>query len=124
MRVRALIASDIPALLAMQAEYPYPSLDGALEAVSVVVDDDDKPICAAAAKRLIEAYFWCGKFSSPMAGLHALRLLHDDLAVQLRERGYSEIEAFLPPPVAAQFSRRLKKSFGWRPNWPSLNRRF
>ncbi len=138
MKVRNLIPSDIPLLKAMQGEFPYPDLEGEtwthggprpkseprLEAMRVLVDDDDKPLMAVAAKRLVELYLWCGNIERPLAKMYALRLLHEDMANELKQRGYNSVEAFLPPPVAKRFARRLVKSFGWRPNWPSWSRGF
>lgn len=124
MKVRSLKPSDIPALHAMQKVFPYPDLDAAfVESIRVVVDDDDKPLMAVAAKRLVELYLWCGAIKRPHAQMYALRLLHEDMASQLRAKGYTSVEAFLPPPVAKRFAKRLQRSFGWRPNeWPSLTR--
>ncbi len=137
MKVRNLIPGDIPILKAMQGDFPYPDLEGEewtyggprpprepqLEAMRVVVDDDDKPLMAVAAKRLIELYLWCGEIEKPLAKMYALRLLHDDMAKELRKLGYNSVEAFLPPPVAKRFARRLQKSFGWRLNpWSSLTK--
>lgn len=122
MTVRDLRSSDIPILQAMQGEFPYPDdpLDS-LESVRVVVDDDDKPLMAVGAKRLVELYLWCGNLERPLAKMYALRLLHEDMAKELKKLGYNAVEAFLPPPVAKRFARRLQKSFGWRPNAPSVS---
>ena len=82
MKVRALMASDIPALeeMAKASGFPYPELTGKpLEAFRVVVGEDDKPIMAAAAKRLVELYLFCGS-GGPFMKLEALRLLHADMA--------------------------------------------
>jgi len=120
--VRNLRPDDIPKLEAMQGEFPYPNVYE-LEAIRIVVDDHDQPVMACGAKKLLELYLWQGP-GTPLAKLHALRLLHEDLAVQLRQKGYHSVEAFLPPPVATRFARRLVKSFGWKLNWPSWTRSF
>ena len=122
MTVRALKASDLPALRAMADAigFPYPELtEEHLEAVRVLVDDDDRPMMAVAAKRLVELYLWCGDFKRPLAKLHAIRMLDEDMSEILRRKGYHQAEAFLPPTVAKRFARRLEKSFGWRKNWQS-----
>ena len=78
--------------MADQSGYPYPN--PALEpltAMRVVVDDDDRPIMAAAARPILEMFVWCGKFERPHAALHALRLLHDDMAPLLKAKGWSII---------------------------------
>ena len=125
MHTRALKQSDIPILrqMAEVSGFPYPD-PLKLEAIRVVVDDEDRPIMAAGAERLIQAYLWCGDFQRPHAKVFALRLLHEDMIARLKAKGYDGIEAFLPPTLAKRFARRLEKTFGWKPNWPSWNRSF
>jgi hypothetical protein len=128
MRVRELIPADLELLraAAKQTGFPYPDpTSKELLGVWVVVDDDENIVCAGGAKKLAEAYFWCGSVKRPAAKMFALRLLHEHMATKLRQLGYTEIEATLPPPVAHRFAQRLLKSFGWTLNtWTSLNRRF
>ena len=127
MRVRLIKGSDLPVLRSMAeaSGYPYPDLGAdKLEAIRVLVDDEDRPLMAAAARRLVEVYLWCGEFERPLAKLHALRMLHEEMAAILKQLGYCQAEAFLPPSLAKRFARRLEKSFGWRPNWPSWTRGF
>lgn len=122
MHVRTLKESDIPGLRAMAeaSGFPYPDLSAArLEAVMVVVDDDDRPVMACAAERLVQLYLYCGEFQRPHAKVFALRLLHEAMAAELRRKGYTSAEAFIPPALAKRFARRLEKMFDWRPNWPS-----
>lgn len=122
MRTRALKESDIPALKSMAeaSGFPYPDLSAArLEAIVVVVDDEDRPVMACAAERICQLYLWCGEFQRPHAKVYALRLLHETMAAELRRKGYTSAEAFLPPTLARRFARRLEKIFGWKPNWPS-----
>lgn len=125
MTARKLKPSDIPILEAMAkaSGYPYPKLSE-LGAVYVVVDENDQPLMAAGAKEIIEIYLWCGEFEKPLAKMHAMRVLHDSMAVDLRSRGYREANAFMPPTLAARFGRRLERSFGWVRNWPSWAKRF
>lgn len=122
MRTRALKNSDIPALRAMAeaSGFPYPDLSAArLEAVVVVVDEEDRPLMACAAERLVQLYLWSGAFERPHAKVYALRLLHEAMAEELRRKGYTSAEAFLPPTLAKRFARRLEKMFGWAKNWES-----
>ncbi len=126
MRVRGLIPADIPILKAMAeaSGYPYPDLSaGRLESVLVVVDDDDRPVMAAAAERLVQIYLYCGEFQRPHAKLFAVRLLHEAMANALKRKGYDSAEAFIPPTLAEKFARRLEKTFGWVRNWPSWTHR-
>lgn len=122
MRTRPLRESDIPLLRAMAdaSGFPYPDLSAArLEAVLVVVDDEDRPVMACAAERLVQMYLWSGTFQRPLAKVFALRLLHEAMSQELRRLGYTSVEAFLPPSLAKRFARRLEKTFGWIRNWPS-----
>jgi hypothetical protein len=119
MRVRSLEPSDIPALLAMQREYPYPALDApTLEMALVVVDGDDKPLCAVAAERILQLFLWCGEMT-PIQKKFALQLLHEEGAAVLKAKGYSEVNAFIPPGLAVKFSKRLEKTWNWCRNWDS-----
>ena len=125
MHVRGLKISDIPILrqMAEASGFPYPD-PLKLEAIRVVADDEDRPIMAAGAERLIQAYLWCGDFQRPHAKVFAMRLLQDEMIAALKAKGYDSIEAFIPPTLAKRFARRLVKTFGWKPNWPSWERRF
>lgn len=124
MRVRPLRQSDIPALNAMVAnsEFPYPDLNTDLESVQVVVDDEDAPIMAVAAERIVQLYLYSGGIT-PARKLAAVRMLHAVTATELKKKGYNSCEAFLPPSIAAQFGRRLERTFGWVKNWQSWTRR-
>lgn len=126
MTVRKYKSSDLPALRQMAAEsgFPYPDPTGPrIEVVLVVVDDDDRPVMAYAAERIVQSYLWCGKIDRPHAKVFALRLLHEAAAVVLNGKGYDSVEAFLPPEIAKRFSRRLEKTFAWVRNWPSWTHR-
>jgi hypothetical protein len=124
MRTRPLKDSDVPVLRQMYEAsgfgYQFPNFDsGMFEAVVVVADDNDQPIMAAAAERIVQLYLLRGEIAHPAAALHAIRLLHEALRPALKEKGYREAEAFLPPAIAKSFGRRLMRSFGWLKNWPS-----
>lgn len=129
MKVRALHAQDIPILSAIYENsgfgYGFPDLEGPMmESVLVVVDDDDRIIAAAAAERITQLYLLPSADYSPAVKIAALHLLHEAMATELRELGYTDSNAFLPPSLPPSFARRLMKTFGWRENWKSLFRRF
>jgi hypothetical protein len=106
--------------MAEASGFPYPELSAArIEAVVVVVDEQDRPVMACAAERLVQMYLWCGEFQRPHAKVFALRLLHEAMSEELKSKGYESAEAFLPPSLAKRFARRLEKMFAWRRNWPS-----
>lgn len=129
MTVRPLHESDIPALkrMAEASGYPYPQLSeksGQLECVYVIANEDDQPVMACAAERICQLFLYVPTSKDsleahPAAKLHALRLLHDAMAADLRAKGYTEANAFIPPSIAGKFGRRLMRSFGWVKNWPS-----
>lgn len=129
MNVRALQYSDIPILkemyLASGFDYAFPDLTGPeFEATRVVVDENNRPLMAVSAKRTIELYLFCGKFEHPASGLHAIRLLHESMKSALKQKGYSDANAFLPPQVAKSFGGRLQRTFGWLKAWDSYFVRF
>lgn len=107
--------------MAKASGFPYPESTAKLEALLVVVDDEDRPLMAVGAKRICELYLWCGKLP-PLVTIHGLRLLHEAMSRELKRLGYDEVNAFLPPSICKKFARRLEKTFGWKPNWPGWTR--
>lgn len=129
MTVRPMRQTDIPVLKLIFAaqgfEYFFPDLTGPLiEAVHVVVDENDKPLCAVAAQRTIELYLFAGAIGPPHVRLHAIRLLHESLIPALKAKGYREVNAAIPPDIANSFGKRLCKTFDWVQNWVSFRKRF
>ena len=128
MTIRKLHVNDIPALRAMyEAQgfaYDFPDLTGPhMEAVLVVEEEGGKIIAAVAAERLCQLYFLCGDVDHPAAKLAVIRALHTQMADALRAKGYKEANAFLPPPIAETFGKRLERTFGWTRNWQSWAKR-
>jgi hypothetical protein len=122
MTLRALRNDDIVTLKYMESGFPYcDPQDPMIEKIMVVVDDNDVPVMACAAERILQLYLWCGTLS-PLSKMHALRLLHEGMEPELKAKGYSEVNAFIPPAIALKFGKRLAKSFNWKPNWPSWAR--
>lgn len=128
MRCRPLLESDIPILRKMAADsgFPYPELDDPLiESVIVVVDSSDVPIMACAAKRFIEGYLYLHPGTPPAVKLRALILLHQDMAIALRNIGYTELSVQVDESIADKFGRRLERTFGWVRNyWKTWTIRF
>lgn len=128
MTARPLRESDISILqeFARLSGFPYPEFDHPhIEAVVVVADSEDRPIMAVAGKRLIELYLWANPVTSPTVKINALALLHQAMSQELRELGYTSVEAFIPENVSAKFGRRLERTFGWvRNQWKSWTIRF
>ena len=129
MTIRPFRPSDIPSLRQMYElsgfGYEFPDLRGPLmESVMVVVDENDIPLAACAAERLVQLYLFMDDGQHPEANLRFIKGLHESMAKALSSKGYSSAEAFLPPQVERSFGRRLIRMFGWRPNWNSLARSF
>lgn len=99
---------------------PHPYPDRWIASVTVV-DDAGHSLMAALVSLQPQAYLKVGE-CSPAVKLACLRLIHEDLARQLRALGYSECDAEVPPGVS--LGRRLRK-MGWiRNGWEQWFRRF
>lgn len=127
MTVRPYQKTDQPILdlLARSAGHPYPDPSRPeIEVALVVLDDGGNIVMACAAERIVQLYLWADPVVHPAAKLHALRLLHRDMAPALKTKGYNSVEAYLPPKIAAQFGKRLERTFRWIRNWPSWTKAF
>jgi hypothetical protein len=119
---RPLKPSDIPILqeFARQSSFPYPQLDHPhIESVLVVVDSDDRPIMACAAKRLVELYLFVDPSRASGVKKNAIDALHHGMATALRGKLYNSAEIYLSPLIANAFGRRLERTWNWVRNWPS-----
>jgi hypothetical protein len=122
---RLLRPSDIPKLRTFYETsglpYEFPDLSNPLiEAVHVVADEHDEPLCAAVAERIPQIYFIAGPFGPSHARLHAMRLLHESMGADLKRKGYTEANAFLTVPKSTKFGHWLERRFGWvrnRDSW-------
>ena len=134
MRVRELRDSDIPILreMAEKSGFPYPDFnDPHIEAFLVVVDSEDRPIIACAAKRLIELYGYFDPEASPVLLMRALGALHEGMSETLRAKLYNSAECFVPPSIERTFGGRLMRGirsprflWKWAKNWHSFTIRF
>ena len=127
MKIRELQTSDLPALQSMAEASGFPYIDPQsqqVESIIVVADDDNQPIMACAAEKLVQLFLWCRCDATPHEKLAGIRLLHEEMTKTLKAKGYSGSEAFLPTSIAQKFGRRLERSFGWIPNLPSWTRGF
>ena len=124
-----MIDSDEPALRQMHERtgfaYKFPDLKGPMtEAVVVVADENNEPVAAAIAERLVQVSLLLKEGGHPSAKLHFVKILHEGLATELSSRGYHEVNCFLPPEIERSFGRRLMRTFSWVRNWPSFARHF
>jgi hypothetical protein len=129
MKMRNLVESDIPVLREMHRKgglaYDFPDLRGSkTEAVVVVADENNEPVAAAVAERLIQVSLLLKEDEHPAAKLHWVKLLHEGLASELSSKGYHEANCFIPPQLEKSFGRRLMRTFQWVRNWPSFARHF
>jgi hypothetical protein len=146
--VREYKSSDLDALRRMHAAqgfgYPLPDLESPLFLSKLVLEDDgeekesgrevgdpDSPtldssrVTMAILQRLTaETYL----LHDPDAGTPRRRwkcflALHEAARGAAIERGLDDVQAFLPPPIARAFGRRLAR-LGWtRDPWPCFSRR-
>lgn len=107
--------------MAENSGFPYIDPQSSqVESCYVVVDENDIPLMACAAERILQLYLWVGEFDHPAAKLHAIRLLQNcAMRHDLQKKGYNEVNSFLPEGIAAKFGRRLERTFGWVKNWHS-----
>jgi hypothetical protein len=100
--------------------YLYPAPDQVI-ASAVVADAEDAPLMAAVVSLQPQAYLYIGD-SEPAVKLVALRMLHVELARQLRVLGYMEADCEIPPEIKMD---RMLKRMGWiRNTWEKWFVRF
>jgi hypothetical protein len=146
--VREYKSSDLDALRRMHAaqgfDYPLPDLESPLFLSKLVLEDDGEEfdlgreeahlnsppadssrVTMAILQRLTaETYL----LHDPAAGTPRRRwkcflALHEAARGAATERGLDDVQAFLPPPIARAFGRRLVR-LGWtRDPWPCFSRR-
>ena len=123
MTVRELRDSDIPILQAWAeaSGFEYPEMtDPGIVAFLVVADEDDIPILAVPAKKLVEVYGYFNPTAGAQLRLDAIQAIHRAMNEALKALGYDCVEVFMPPQIARRgFGRLLMERFGWRKNWPS-----
>lgn len=129
MTVRALVASDVPILRESHARsgfaYEFPDLQGPLMAsVMVVAGDDDEPLISLAAEEILQGYLFVCKPLPPFEQYAALKWLEREMTPVLRQKGFREINLFIPPDIYGWFSRLLKRRFGFVESWRSLGKHF
>jgi hypothetical protein len=148
LHIREYKSSDLDALRRLHAAqgfgYPLPDLESPLFLSKLVLEDDGeekesgreeaKPnspctrssrVTMAILQRLTaETYL----LHDPAAGAPRRRwkcflALHEAARGAAIERGLDDVQAFLPPPIARPFGRRLAR-LGWtRDPWPCFSRR-
>lgn len=119
MLVREYQECDLDALRAIHAaqgfDYPLPDLNNPLFVTKLVLEDEaTKRIRAAALLRLTaEAYLLLDpRQGTPPERWQSLLALQAATERDAWQRGLEDVHAWLPPPIAHKFGRRLER-LGW-----------
>jgi hypothetical protein len=128
--VREYTQSDLDALRSMHArqgvDYPFPDLADPIFVSKLVVEDHTgRTVMASLARLTCEMYLFvdredsvtqgagnCRSGSDPHERYGRLLALHRAGERDLLARGLDDAHAWLPPPIARRFGRRLE-SLGW-----------
>ena len=127
MLVRAYTDADLDALRAMHAaqgfDYQLPDPNDPLFLVRAVLEDNGRPRMAAFLRLTAEAYLLADpRDGTPRQRWQWLWALHEATRQAAAAQGLADVQAFLPPPVARAFGRRLER-LGWRRDpWPCYTR--
>ena len=118
MQVRDLNFLDWPTLKLWQEqsgfEYPMPDPNQEAFAAMKLVVDGNRPVGAALARMTVEIYGFCDPaWGTPAMRLEMLRLLHQEVAAEMKKQKIRTAHAWLPPQIAKSFGRRLKGLFRW-----------
>jgi hypothetical protein len=132
MLIREYTPADLDALRRMHAQqgfdYAFPNIADPIFISKLIVEDDEsgRPVMASLARLTCEMYL----LADPAAGTprdRYARLLALQAAGErdLHARGLDDAHAWLPPPIAKRFGRRLE-SQGWLRDdaWTPYCRRF
>lgn len=122
MHIREYRESDLDALVAIHARqgfsYPFPDLRNPLFVAKIVLTDGGESgpgtVRAAALLRLTaEAYLLLDPAKgTPHERWQSLLALHEATRRDAWQRGLEDVHAWLPPPIAGKFGRRLER-LGW-----------
>lgn len=120
MRIRPASECDLPKLRkfyeANGFDFDFPSLEGSIEA-QVIEDESGDIICAVFATRIVELTLVMDKDRHPALKLAAIRKFHSLFGL-LRDAGYREAIASIPPEIEVPYGKRLR-ALGWREKWTS-----
>jgi hypothetical protein len=130
MQVREYRESDLAALRAIHAaqgfEYPLPNLSNPLFVTKLIVSEDgeaseasegavrpEKIVGAALLRLTAEAYLLLDPTAgTPRERWQWLLQLHAAAERDAWQRGLEDVHAWLPPPIAQRFGKRITK-IGW-----------
>jgi hypothetical protein len=118
MLVREYRESDLEALLRMHArqgfDYAFPDISDPIFLSKLVVEDESgRAVMASLARLTCEMYLLADpEAGSPSERYGRLLALHSAGERDLLARGLDDAHAWLPPPIAKRFGRRLA-ALGW-----------
>lgn len=119
MLLREYKESDLDAVRAIHAaqgfDYALPDLRNPLFVTKFVLSGSDSRMLGAALLRLTaEAYLFLDpRAGTPRERWQWLLTLHEAARRDAWQRGLEDAHAWLPPPIAQKFGRRLER-LGWR----------
>ncbi len=131
MLIRAYTESDLDALRRLHAsqgfDYAFPNIADPIFVSKLIVEDDTgRAVMASLARLTCEMYLLADPAAgSPRDRYARLLALHAAGERDLHARGLDDAHAWLPPPIAKRFGRRLE-SLGWIRDdaWTPYCRRF
>ena len=118
MLVRQYTEADLDALRHMHSvqgfDYAFPDLTDPIFVSKIVVEDDaGRPVIASLARLTCEMYLLADPTTgTPRDRYNRLLALHAAGRRDLLARGLDDAHAWLPPPIAKRFGRRLE-ALGW-----------
>jgi hypothetical protein len=116
--IRAYAESDLDALRRIHArqgfDYAFPDINDPIFLSKLVLEDDDgRAVMASLARLTCEMYLLADpQAGTPRERYTRLLALHRAGERDLIARGLDDAHAWLPPPIAKKFGRRLE-SLGW-----------
>ena len=119
MLIREYQKEDLEALRSIHAtqgfDYPLPDLSNPLFVTRIVLEDkaQQKTLGAALLRLTAEAYLLLDpRAGTPRERWQWLLALHTAAERDAWRRGLEDVHAWLPPPIAKKFGRRLER-LGW-----------
>jgi len=118
MLVREYRESDLAQLRAIHAsqafDYALPDLSNPLFVTKKILAHDDTIVGAAFLRLTAEAYLLLDpRAGTPRQRWQSLLALHAATEQDAWQRGLEDVHAWLPPPIATKFGKRLAR-LGWQ----------
>jgi hypothetical protein len=124
MHGRKMTAADLEAIKEIaRSQFDLPDLSGNNFLAKRVLESGQRIIAGAAARMTTEVFIWVDRaWESPRFRLEAFKFLHEQMRLELKEKGVEDVHAWVPPQIERAFGRRLMQ-LGWqRPLWTDFVR--